>query len=432
MKTVYADFQTPVQMRIRNEVASSPTHDGRTPLPEPSELIDERTERMQGILDNDRVLYLPDGVYAVGQLVLGDRGAIVGQSTQRTILWAKDGLNDDLVRTLGQPELAGSNKRWSEEGVPHRCAVSHLTIDGNRENNESGDAISLYCRQPIVEDVFLTQLAGAGVRYEIGPHGTPPPSGWGSRGTQVVGHFDQIQVFVAGEGIVMEKGYDTIMNDLKISSCLGPGLWFKKGSGAFRVHAHVWSCGQDMRSASVVLDGGGHFHFLELDSCYGRGMEVNVADVTVSHLKLIGCNKHFGDESIWVDASLFKVGMLNGNILSGKTGIRFTRKATRANINVALHGTPDKTCKLIHSEAFQNRIHGSLYHADVACELGTAAQAVSANDIDLCVDTSKVGLKANLYKGNSIELKTDHPGVPTGIILKGGTDDSNTITAREF
>ena len=69
---------------------------------------------------------------------------------------------------------------------------------------------------------------------------------------------------------------------------------------------------------------------------------------------------------------------------------------------------------------------------DARLWLSSDERAVSGNDINLCVDTANIGLKANLYKGNNIELKTDHPGVPTGIVFKNGSEDSNTIIAREF
>lgn len=144
-------------------------------------------------------VYFPKGVYLIGAepngiggLQLRSHVTLQGEAPRAVILKLKDGANKTLVYGPSEVErLWGSG---SADGLQNWSLVN-IELDGNRASNASGNGVWVYGFKPIIDKLFIGNVAEHAWRTE-----------WGSAGPLF--------------------GMEGIIRDVYVETCGKHGFWF--------------------------------------------------------------------------------------------------------------------------------------------------------------------------------------------------------------
>lgn len=144
-------------------------------------------------------VYFPKGVYLIGSEPNGIGGlqirshvTLQGEAPRTVILKLKDGANKTLIYGPSDVErLWGSGS----SGGLQNWSLVNIEIDGNRASNTSGNGVWVYGFKPIVDKVFIGNVAEHAWRSE-----------WGTGGP----HF----------------GMEGIISNVYVETCGKHGFWF--------------------------------------------------------------------------------------------------------------------------------------------------------------------------------------------------------------
>lgn len=144
-------------------------------------------------------VYFPKGVYLIGAepngiggLQLRSHVTLQGEAPRAVLLKLKDGVNKTVI--YGP---ANVDKLWgsgSNEGVENWSLVN-IEIDGNRAQNTSGSGVWVYGFKPMIDKLFIGNVAEHAWRSE-----------WGTGGPRF--------------------GMEGVITDLYIETCGKHGFWF--------------------------------------------------------------------------------------------------------------------------------------------------------------------------------------------------------------
>lgn len=138
-------------------------------------------------------MFFPNGTYAIGAepgspnlggLQIKDKVTLQGEAAGSVVLKLINGTNRHLIYgPANVTSLWGSN---SSGGVGY-WSVRDLQLDGNRANNTSGSGVWIYGYKPLVENLFIRDVAEHGWRTEWGDGGPT----YGMEGTINNVHIDK-------------------------------------------------------------------------------------------------------------------------------------------------------------------------------------------------------------------------------------------------
>jgi hypothetical protein len=177
------------------------------------------------------IVYFPPGTYITGQQTLYSNVYLVGAGVGASILKLKNSGNADLLKTYQFDSLTGTN---SESGPTH-FGIFNLTLDGNKANNTSGDALKIYGKSYRINQVDIYNWAGRGLYSE-----------WASSGDDMEAHLRSFKIHdCGGDGINWNGPHDSVIEQFQVFRNGTNGIWQNNanGAGTVWIAGHVWGAG---------------------------------------------------------------------------------------------------------------------------------------------------------------------------------------------
>ena len=197
-------------------------------------------------------LYFPAGTYRVSQLVLRTGSNWFGDGRDATIIKQTVGANTDLIYGYN------SNANWGAAD-PSDFVVGFtlrdLTLDGSyTEGNTAGSGIAAFSPRPIIENVYIKNVAEHGMRTEYIDDADGGVDTWAMEG-----FFKNVRIDHTGKHGWLNNGpHDSIdMGVIVIdaSQSVGDtysGFYFGPRSNGRHVSAHAWTRSWSVRAKAAV------------------------------------------------------------------------------------------------------------------------------------------------------------------------------------
>ena len=215
-------------------------------------------------------LYFPGATYAVSQLIVYSNSTWYGDGRNNTIIKQIIGSNKDLIYGYNSDANWGSS---SPSSFVVGWTIKSMTFDGNwntGSGNTSGSGIAVYGCRPIMEDVFITNVAEYGLRTEY------IDSGSGGFDTFTMeGYLSDIRIDVCGKHGWWNNGpHDTITIGMVVvdagqaATNTYDGFFYDGKSTGRNIALHAWTRSTAARmsyalnlrpGASHEFDGGCNF-----------------------------------------------------------------------------------------------------------------------------------------------------------------------------
>lgn len=206
-------------------------------------------------------VYIPSGTYMVSQLTVFTGSNWVGEGREATIIKQISGSNTDLIYGYS----SSSNWTASSPGaMVHGYTLRNITLDGNYNSgsgNTSGDGIAVYGSRPILQNLFIKNVAGNGLRTGYRDNSTDLASG----SFRMEGNIFNIHVDTVGQhGWWNDGPHDTYVADFIVADASQQsnggyyGFYFDTHSGTVCDNIHAWSQGSPRMKSALYCDGYGH------------------------------------------------------------------------------------------------------------------------------------------------------------------------------
>lgn len=199
---------------------------------------------------SNAVTYFPAGTYMVSQLVVYTDSNWLGDGRNSSIIMSIIGSNTDVI--YGN----NSNSNWGISGntqiYVNGCTLRFLTVNGNYNSgtgNTSGDGIAIWGSRPIFQNIFITNIAGNGLRTGWYDQSTSPGVGIGPETFRMEGNFFNIHIDTVGQHGWWHAGpHDSYVADIIVADSSQSlnggyyGFFFDIGSdGSKTYNIHSWS-----------------------------------------------------------------------------------------------------------------------------------------------------------------------------------------------
>ena len=207
-------------------------------------------------------LYFPGATYAVSQLIVYSNSTWYGDGRNNTIIKQIIGSNKDLIYGYN------SNANWGS-ATPSNFVVGwsikNMTFNGNwntGSGNTSGSGIAVYGCRPIMEDVFITNVAEHGLRTEY----VDSVNG-GIDTFTMEGYLSDIRIDVCGKHGWWNNGpHDTVTISMVVvdagqaATNTYDGFYYDAKSNGKNIALHAWtrSTANRMRFALNLRPGSTH------------------------------------------------------------------------------------------------------------------------------------------------------------------------------
>jgi len=110
--------------------------------------------------------------YIVSEPIIIDSTQVIrGKGKYLSVIKAADGSNIDVIKTKNFDSLTGQNKWFTSDGVVYGFELSHFQIDGNRDNQTSGNGIKIYGKGYRIDEVLIKNIKDVGFYSETGATG---------------------------------------------------------------------------------------------------------------------------------------------------------------------------------------------------------------------------------------------------------------------
>lgn len=251
---------------------------------------------------NGQEIFFPVGGYNTGSLTIAPNQKIVGENRSATRIKAKDGLNAVLIGSGSSIEV-------------NDVEISNLTIDGNSQNNTSGDTVIINGVKPTIRDVDIIYSAGTGLQLLH----VPNIDAYRPAGEEPA--LDRVNIWnCQHHGLYMTGANDGDFRNIMVADCgiaedqtyYGVFLAAPTGNGRFdNLHYYATSTvGPNRANNGVCVQSSGN----NFSNCFFEGGFVGLA-ILGSYNTFTGC--HFaapqGPGCVWLAGT--------GNIISGIVGV---------------------------------------------------------------------------------------------------------------
>jgi hypothetical protein len=212
-------------------------------------------------------VFLPAGTYLIGAeagasapggLMLRSHVALQGEAPGRSVLKLKPGANRSViygpqdVETLWGSGSAGGLENWT---------LSDIVIDGNRAMNGEGNGVWIYGFRPVVENLFIRDVAGHALRSEWGD-GDPGAFG-------MEGMFTNVRIDTCGRhGVWFSGPHDSVLTSVFVINASqaahnGYDAFHLTGGVSSRfVTCHGWNGSEGPRMRHILNDMAGNNDFV--------------------------------------------------------------------------------------------------------------------------------------------------------------------------
>ena len=315
------------------------------------------------------------GMITVSQtVILRSRCIVLGDNEHLCGFRAAPGMNADLVRTEGFDLLTGTGKYLLTEGVPYGFGLRHLTLDGNKAENETGRGLVVFGKGYFLNGVIIKNTAGGGWYSECGmpkaftaaediPEGDIGPvtmtrCGFRGNGT--------------GYGLVYKGPADARISSVVVAECDGNGMEFITDYATFNGKcdlgfAHVYAAW----NKGVVWQAGGTATHIIGESCDEEGILVQGWDAqigkTEAYRNCIRAATHGRDFGVYVDGGGHSLGQIEvRDGARGVNGVNITASRITADIYSDGGGSPGVG---VTNTGTLNRLSGRVKRYCVALDL---------------------------------------------------------------
>lgn len=291
---------------------------------------------IQGAIDDAEAaggghVYLKAGTHKIGTtLSLPSKVVLIGQGSAVTILKAKTALDAAVVQTDDYSTLISSDTWLVASGNKHGFGLKHLTIDGNKANQSSGNGVNFYGKRFLVDDVIITSCKGEGWHSESNYNipGTPATDGT----DMPEGRIDGLYIWQCdSHGFVFRGQHDTLIGSLFVGECGGWGARFETESGSpdrysgncdsGHIHAYANTSGGVYIGTNATHQGA----FLISESNYGVGIQCDGWQVKIGTVQLYTNNRSTGIYQMIVAGNECQFGKVHSK----------TAKSTKAHISIS-------------------------------------------------------------------------------------------------
>lgn len=336
---------------------------------------------------------VPSGTFESTQIVLRDWSWLEGEGQDRTIIKMKAGTNDHLVMAANSKALWGTG---SVDAVENPVVIG-MTLDGNFDENTTGDCLALYASRPVVEQVTIMNAPGNGMRTEYGV----PASGliYGPEGM-----FGNISIVrTKGHNWQFAGPHDSHARDvILINASMGmsgtyDNLFIERYQARWtRVHAYSYFDMHPIRVRSALriaaVSGGNEF-----SQCHFEGANTNVYILGTQNVFDDTCRFYFP----WGGINVALSG--HGNTLRGQfgseylgiglqraTGVLIADGASGNHIDIIGENQHRGLIDFVNSGG-ANRVKARGYNPDVG-SIAVAGSPAASDTINVSVSGPEYGL----------------------------------------
>lgn len=349
--------------------------------------VTDDTAAIQAAIDAAAItggsVFFPPGTYMSRTITLRDHVRLSGAGMTATRIKLIDGTNADLIKTENFDTLTGTGE-W--QNMPSHVGFNNLILDGNKENNTSGNGFTCYAKALYISHALIFHAAGNGIYSEAGDI----PGQWDEFDLPE-GHVEALGIRYCGDtGWHMRGPHDLHIASLIINgsgwdegNTAAHGLWMERSAG-------VYSSSLDLGFAHIYANRG--------NGVYASG--------TFRARHLIAENS--GKEGLVLDSWYSQIGtlLLYRNCRdSGTYNVLINSSALYNQIdNLQIRNLTDKAHSGVLVSGDNNTIRGYI-HGNVATEGQSVSGGVGLtldsdkNTIDVQIkhfsDTGGIGLKTN-------------------------------------
>lgn len=238
-------------------------------------------------------VFLPKGVYvigpepgsgALGGLRIRDKVTLQGEAAAGVVLRLMDGADRHLI--YGPENADALWETDSSDGVGY-WSLRDLQLDGNRARNRTGSGIWIYGYKPLVENLFIRDVAGHAWRTGWGDAGPV----YGMEGTITNLHIDTC----GGHGVWFSGPHDSILTNVIVidasqSAHAGHDAFHLTRSSASRfIACHAWTRSNvTHRKRHALFDGVGSNDFIacQFEGAYGANVVIDAQGVLMDGCRI--------------------------------------------------------------------------------------------------------------------------------------------------
>ena len=345
-----------------------------------------------------KALYFPGATYAVNTLTLYTGSNWFGDGRNATTLLQIVGTNNDLI--YGN----NSNANWGSSAptlIVNGASIRSMTLNGNWNNgagNTTGNGISYYGSRPIFEDVFITNIAGHGIRSEY-----TDGSAGGDDIFTMEGWISDIRIENCGKHGWWNNGpHDTVAINVVVvdagqsATNTYDGFYFDAKSTGRNISLHSWTRQLSLRMRySINCQAGSQHEFT--GGCNFEGAYTAIANIQSSSCLFDPSTRYY---AAWNGTTILMQGTATTNTIMGWCGGSGTAVACAgitlgknsgdyiADNIIDLHFVTQEANNIVFTSTYDggnNRIRGRAYNATSASWSGTPN---TTDDIDVLVHNS--------------------------------------------
>jgi len=173
-------------------------------------------------------VYIPGGpggaAYVVAGLTIYTHSNWFGDGQGVTILLGNPASPSPVLITNQFAALTGTNTI----GGPYQWSLKKMTIDGNKAHKSSGNGVSFYAYDYVLEDMVFQNAIWHNIYSEWAISGVVPVS---SGGNEMAAHWNRVKTCYAGlNGLTFNGPHDSIINDFMPFENGQIGAWFNSSA----------------------------------------------------------------------------------------------------------------------------------------------------------------------------------------------------------
>lgn len=229
------------------------------------------------------IIYFPVGTYIIGSTVtIRSKVTLQGAGIDATIFKAKASLNATMFQTLNTESLFSGTTETGEQ----YWGIERCTIDGNNDNNSSGDAIKTYSRCWRLNQVKITDAAARGINSKWGEGAAYDDDDELNFDPFMEVRLNDVYIgYCRQEGIYWDGPHDTQWDNVLVALCSHDssgtydGIFISSNAGGhMATNCHSW--GDTQRYAWNIEAASTHFANCEADDAATALIRINSDDCT--------------------------------------------------------------------------------------------------------------------------------------------------------
>jgi len=265
------------------------------------------------------IVVVESGTIEFSSTLIPRRNVIIkGRGDTATILKLADGSNCDPVKSENFDSLTLTGETAVNPLCPYNFGFENIMIDGNGENQTSGEGVKLYGPRLKLKVFFVYRCRGNNLYTEYSPNfGSTSPE------SQEEGEIDQVisRNSVTGSGWVYRGPHNTIIGSVICSYNYKWGFrneYFEEvydGNISELTHLHTYANGLDGSNSESYFGAVTNINTLIVD---GGHSEVASSDCQINKIKLI-----FGGQSnhgVIISGDHNNISTMSGAMLTGTSG----------------------------------------------------------------------------------------------------------------